>query len=383
MRVLFLTASFGTGHTRAARSVQRALQERLPEAETLVVDPLAAARPMLSRMVSRAYLNVLKVTPWAFRYLYTGAEHPRLAKVGRSEVGRLLFLAMSRQILSLARRFDPDAIVCTHPFPLSVVGSLRRRGRLDKAVVGAIVTDYTAHPFWVTPGIDFYAVGADGLVAELVAAGAAPEQVAVTGIPVDSGFGSAVDREQVLRRLGLESGPLTVLAMGGGLGLGPMLEAVEALEQAGAGVQIIAVSGRNRRLRKELQYHLLEAKVPMAVLGYTRRVAELMAASDLLVTKPGGLTSAEAMAAELPMCGVAPLPGQEERNLDFLQRSGVLLWADGMADLTRQVRELVADRSRLAAMRQAAAKLARPEAALAVADVLVERVSLHKHRHFA
>ncbi len=374
MRVLLLSAPFGTGHTRAARAVETALRRRYPEAETLVVDPLAAARPTLTRVVSGAYLQMLKRTPWAFRYLYEGAERPALAKMGRSEVGRLLFLAMSRQILSLNRQFRPDAIVCTHPFPLSVAANLRARGKL-RAGLGAIITDFTAHPFWVTRGTDFYAIAAAGLEPELLAAGAAAEQVVVTGIPIAPGFDAPVDRRQVLERLGLTEGPLTILAMGGGLGLGPMLDVVTALEGTGEGVQVIAVSGRNRNLRRQLRQRLPQAGVPMAVLGYTQRVPELMAAADLLVSKPGGLTAAEALAARLPLCAVAPLPGHEERNLDFLQRAGVLVTVDSAAELANQVRALKRHPDRLAAMRERAAELARPNAAAAVAEVIAQQIA--------
>lgn len=375
MRVLFLTASFGTGHTRAARAVQHALLDREPDATTLLVDPLAAARPMLSRVVSQTYLNVLKVTPWAFRYLYTGAEHPRLARVGRTEVGRLLFLAMSQQVDALVQQINPDAVVCTHPFPLSVAGSLRARGKLGQAVLGVIITDFHAHPFYVTPGTDFYAVGAAGLLPDLLAAGATAEEAVVTGIPIDPGFGQPVNRPQVLTRLGLREDLLTVLVMGGGLGLGPVMDAVEAVELVGSGVQVIAVAGRNRRLRRELQRHRPPAGFPLVTLGYTRRVPELMGAADLLVSKPGGLTSAEALASRLPMCCVAPLPGQEERNLDFLRREGVLVSAAEARDLTLEIKRLRDQRSRLEAMRRAAAGLACPDAAHAVADLILSRVA--------
>lgn len=351
----------------------------MPDVETLVIDPLEAARPTLTRVVSEAYLQVLKRTPWAFRYLYTGAERPRLASVGRSEVGRLLFLAMSRQVITLNRQIQPDAVLCTHPFPLSVAAALRRRDKLD-AALGAIITDFTTHPFWVERGTDFYALGAEGLVPELLAAGARREEVAVTGIPIQAGFGQAVDRERVLTKLGLANGPLTVMAMGGGLGLGPMIETVEALQEVKEGLQVIAVAGRNRPLRRQLRKQLLQSRVPMAVLGYSRRVPELMAAADLLVSKPGGLTGAEALASHLPICALKPLPGQEERNMDFLSRAGVLIPMDSPAALTREVRALLAHPARLTAMRQAAAGMGRPDAAAAVADLIIERVAARRLR---
>jgi processive 1,2-diacylglycerol beta-glucosyltransferase len=366
-RILVLSASAGAGHLRAAEAVAAAIALEAPVAEVRQIDVLTLAGRVVRDAYSRWYLTLVGRAPALWRYLYDRLDRP--ARRRPVDLRRALERWNTGRLRDAVRDFAPSAVVCTHFLPAQALGEARSRGRLD-ARLGVVVTDADVHRLWMHAGVDRYFVARAEARALLEAAGFSGEQVEATGIPVDPAFASVRDRVRVRARLGLPAGPV-VLLLAGGFGVGPVREMAARLAQARRPAEVVVVAGRNEPLRRSLA---AAARPRTRVLGFTREIHDWMAAADLLVTKAGGLTTAEALASGLPMVLVNPIPGQEERNADALLEDGAAVKAGHPEILAWKVDELLADPERLAAMRAAARRAARPDAARRVARWAVGRL---------
>jgi processive 1,2-diacylglycerol beta-glucosyltransferase len=358
-RVLVLSASAGAGHLRAAEAVARAVHLADPGVEVRNLDVLTLASPAFRKAYSEWYLSLVGLAPGLWGYLYERLDGP--PRHHPVSLRRALDQWNTRALVSEAKAFAPDAIVCTHFLPAATFSAERRRGRCAGRI-GVVVTDADVHRLWIHEGVDRYFVARAEAGAHLEALG----QTAVEdcGIPIDPRFGTAIDRVAIRQKHGLPAHGAVVLLLGGGFGVGSVAEMAQRLEDARAPVAIVVVAGRNEELRRTLE----ESAGPRTrVLGFTTEIDEWMAAADLLVTKPGGLTTAEALARGLPMVLVNPIPGQEQRNADALLETGAAVRANTPAVLGWKVDALLADEARLARMRAAAQGAARPHAALCVA----------------
>lgn len=363
-RILIVTASVGAGHTQAAGAIGAELERRFPAARVAIADFMGEDNSALNALLKDTYLKMISLSPQLYDRLYRWTQDRQFPGVRT-----LLARAMKRSMLRLYVQHRPDLIIFTHPFPCGAAAYLRRRGRIDVPLVG-VVTDFSAHLMWVYDEVDLYFVAAAETGAELVRLGAAPERVFPTGIPIDASFGRLFDRYAAARDLGLAARQPTVLIMGGGLGIGPVAEAVRSLDAVPRPLQIIVVAGRNAELRRQLRAVAGASRHHIVTLGYTHRVRQLMAAADLLVTKPGALTVSEALSVGLPMVLVSPLPGQEEDNARYLvdRKAAVLATAGGAVG--GAVAGLMDRPHELEAMRLQACALGQPGAASAAAGII-------------
>lgn len=299
--------------------------------------------------VSSGYLSLTRHAPSAYRRLYHTSVHEATRKLVRTVVHRPVWEAIES--------FQPTAIIATHPFPGAVAAHLRRSGRLQ-ATVAVAVTDFCPHPFWVEPGIDRYFVPSEAAAHRLQGLGVDPTGIRVTGIPIRPDFQPGRPAGGEVRR---------VLVMGGSLGLGPIVEAVRSLAilpQRHLAVTVVA--GTNEHLAEELR-NLCGADRRFEILGFTDQMPRLMAEADLLITKPGGLTCAEALACGVPMLLLHPLPGHEEENAAYLTATGAAAAATEES-ISTQAAELLFDRpDKLIHMMKAARLAGRPRAALDIA----------------
>jgi processive 1,2-diacylglycerol beta-glucosyltransferase len=242
-------------------------------------------------------------------------------------------------------------------------------------VVG-IVTDFVVHPFWIYRNVDAYAVASQEMRSNLIARGIRPERIVVSGIPVDARFSRPRLTKEALRAaLDLPADRRVVLMMGGGLGIGPIELMMRALGDVAEPVAGVIIVGRNDRLARRIVAAAEHTEYPLRVLGFVDNVFDYMQASDVLVSKPGGLTSSEALAAELPMILVRPLPGQEERNTRYLVSRRAAVRAAGRPQLTRALEDLLGSPQRERLLRERMRALRRPDAAVAVAERILEVAS--------
>ncbi|MFZ5591505.1 MAG: MGDG synthase family glycosyltransferase [Bacillota bacterium] len=377
--IVILSVSAGTGHMQAARAVELAVREKLPATRVVTLDTFKYTTPLLEKLILGTYMEMLKVTPQLYGYLYQQAERGRLlAGAAKQEFNRLLNRFTAGKLISLIESLKPGIILCTHPFPLGVMDSLRAAGKLSDCLLAGVITDYTVHAYWVFEHVDMYIVGAPELVEEFAAFGIDSRVVQPVGIPVLPAFAHLPDKLAARAALGLSTGLPVVLLMGGGLGMGALSEVATLLGNADLPCQIVCIAGRNVALEEKISHLAAGFRQPTRVVGYTDQVPLFMAASDILISKAGGLTCAEALASGLPMVVVSPLPGQEERNVQFLSTVGAAVHIKKLSHLLPVLQDIFRVPDRLARMADVARRYGRPRAAYDGVECLLKGYAARK-----
>lgn len=367
-KVLILSVSVGAGHTRTAEALKKGIELLCPKADIAILDTFKYASPFLEKVVLGTYMEILKITPVVYGFLYRQSERGQpLSGRGKLEFSRILNLLAAPRLEEYIKNFQPEVIVCTHPFPLGIVNRMKEKKFFTRPVF-ATITDFTVHSFWIFPEIDCYFIGSEALLPQYEAFGVGSERVCATGIPIDPVFEDVYDKPRLKQQLDLDPGLPAVLIMGGGLGMGPLQGAVKALGNSKS-CQLMVVTGTNLALKEKLVKIAPHLACPVKIYGFVDNINQLMAAADLMVGKAGGLSCAEALASGLPLLIVDPLPGQEERNSDFMVQmgAGVRVQEKELADVTET---FLRDRKRLSALAAAAAALGKPGAALDAARIM-------------
>lgn len=375
-RVLILHVRAGAGHERAARAVERALQQLDPNAEPIVRDALEDSSPLFKALYATTYNRMVARAPKVWGFVYRRFQRAPIEGF-RQEVRTRLTLWNSRGCLDAVERLRPDAILCTQFLPAEVYAFLREQGRI-RVPVSCVITDYSIHPIWVYRGIDRYYVGADAVKEELADTGIVPaDRIEVTGVPIDPRFAIPIPAAEARRALGLDADPsrLTILLVGGGFGWGPIEGILDVLLDLPDRVQALVIAGRNERLRQKLIERSRGHEGRIKVHGFTDQMDLFMAASDVLVGKSGGLTSSEATARGLPMVVFRPIPGQEERNCDFLQESGAAVRVHDLDELHYRLQHFLSVPQHLDEMRASARAIGRPRSAFDVARSILGRLT--------
>ena len=369
--ILILHASIGAGHTRAAQAVAAALALQSPETRTVVVDVLDMARPLFKRAYSKGYMGLVENAPALFGCLFELTDRRPSPRALGDRLRRAVQRWGVNDLVELLPGGSWDAIVNTHFLAPELVAALRSAGKLSAPQI-TVVTDYDAHRIWVHEPTERYCVASPVAAASLRGHGVAASKIAVTGIPVDPAFSEPIDHDAARRRFGLSGGYPLVVQAAGGQGVGPIEDVYRALLASTIPSEIIVVCGRNERGRKDLARIHPPSRHRVKILGFTDKMRDLLAVADLFVTKPGGLSVSEALACGLPMALVGSIPGQEERNSDYLIENGAAVKANAPAALTGKVETLLSATSRLAEMRLRTKRLGHPRAAFTVARAALE-----------
>ncbi|MCE5284803.1 MAG: glycosyltransferase [Pelosinus sp.] len=364
MRVLLISVPIGAGHMRAAQAVASALKRQKADTETQIANIFSFIAPQYEQAVLKSYLKILASFPAAYGRLYAAGNTNILALWGRDLISRYLAKKMRMYI----EAYRPAAIICTHATPAGLAAHLLKTEQINIPVM-AVITDYVVHRLWVYPEIHRYFVADDALREYLCSQGIAGVRSQTTGIPVEYVFREAANRLAIFESLGLNPAVKTVLMMGGGAGLLPMKELLESLKGLKEQLQLIVITGHNILLYEELKKLQTSLHHTLRVLGYVDNVHEIMSAADVLISKPGGMTTAEALCRGLPLILYRPIPGQEEANARFLKANGAALCAHSAADVTKFVYALLLakDNGLLANLQKNILRLQRPLAADSIA----------------
>jgi processive 1,2-diacylglycerol beta-glucosyltransferase len=372
-RVLILSASAGAGHLRAAEAVQRAFQQTGAAREVRHLDVLQYTNPLFRNLYSKTYLDMVNTMPEVLGWLYDQLDDP-----GQDDRLRVAFEKLNAgPLIKQLKQFQPEIVVCTHMTPAGIISWLKSHGKIA-ARQAIVVTDFDVHALWLCRHYEQYFVALDETRAHLEEMGVPASKVTVTGIPIDPEFARPKDPTAMRRRHGLDPDPgrATILVSAGGFGVGRIETLLAALEKLRHPAQVVAVCGRNQELHAQLAARAASepagARVKLRPVGFTTEMDELMAASDLIVGKPGGLTTSEALARGLVFVVVNPIPGQEERNSDHLLEEGAAIRCNNLPVLAYKIDRLLDDPARLAAMRASARRLGRPNAAIDVVNRLLE-----------
>ncbi len=347
MKIMLLTAATGGGHLRAAHAVEQYIRENT-DYDVTTVDALKAVGRFLDKTVCDSYMFMAKRVPMLFGRLYKQTDKQSHFS---NLVPRLTGL-FSGMLLSAITDYDPDVIITTHPFATEMVASLKGDGLVTAPLI-CIITDYGAHRAYIADEVDSYVVAGDHMIREVMAYGVPEKKIHPFGIPVHGVFFGKTDRDALLKDLGLDPGLPTLLFMAGSFGVSNIIGLYRNLEAAHPHAQAIVITGRNQKLYDAFEKELKAgSSLPTRLIFFTDEVEKYMHASDLLVTKPGGLTVSEALACGLPMAVFDAIPGQEEDNAEFLATHNMCVRLKKDQDFAREIASLLRETQRLQAMRE-------------------------------
>ena len=359
MNFLILSTATGQGHNSAACAVAKTLESRGCCAK--VLDVLKLKDEALSKHISHLYAGVTVHTPHLFHGLYRIGQRVS-SPGGRSPIYRLNTLYAAR-LLEEIWRFQPDAIICTHIFSAQAVTNLRECYGLDLPAAG-VATDYTCIPFWEESSLDRYIIPSPALEGEFITRGVPADRLVPAGIPVLPEFLKQIPKNEARRALGLTAAHI-FLVMGGSMGYGSIDRLASALTESVPDSQVVLLCGSNERL-----LHRVARTEKIIPLRYTDRVSALMDAADVVLTKPGGLSSTEAIAKRRPLVLTQPIPGCEQKNAEFLSAAGAAAFSPEIKDAVSAARYLAQGGSAAKRMREAQMRLRPTGTDSRIADAL-------------
>lgn len=365
-RILILSASVGNGHVMAAEALKKAFEMRGVAGEVRHEDVLKFTNPLFRRLYSNAYIGLVNTMPEVLGWMYDQLDTP-----WKNEKRRLFFDKLNtRPLVKMIREYDPDWIVCTHFLPAEIISDLKASEKMT-VPQAIVVTDLDMHALWLCRNFEHYFVALDETRAYLSSLGCPSEKITVSGIPIDPKFSESKMQIEMRAKYGLDPNLPTAILSLGGFGVGKTETLINSLRSIRTPMQVLAMCGKNEELKAKLDKEKNDAS-PLRVfaIGYTRDMDEYMSASDLIVGKPGGLTTCEALAKGLVFVVVNPIPGQEERNADHLLEQGAAIRSNDPATLAYKVDKLISDPERLKTMRSKALAFARPNATFDIVDVI-------------
>ena len=400
-KVLIMSASTGGGHNRAARAIEEELIKKTVNGEPIeckIIDSLKLVNTTMDKIISRGYEKSAIYTPNAYGRVYRLSESGLVSKNEFKD--NMITTFMAKKFRKLLLDEKPDVIIGTHPFPMIALSTLKKQcshhaisntvfhSSLNDKFVSyfninqfptliSVLTDYTTHSTWIQNELDYYIVGHEYVKELLISEGVDSNKIKPLGIPVEKSFLQHRNRELVLSELGFDSSKLTVLLMGGSFGAGNIKETLEELININRDFQILVITGKNESLKekldKKLKLHNLDKKVK--VLGFTNKMNDILASIDVLVTKPGGLTTTEALLKDVPMIVPYYIPGQEEENLDFLCNCGSALRTTKKYSLSVLLKVLIDDSSRLEILKKNIKSIRKFNSSQNIANLVVENLS--------
>ena len=370
-RIIVFYASYGGGHLSAARSIKEYIENNYSEINIELIDCVKYINKALDVVTTKAYSEMAKKAPYAWGHIYKGSEKGPLAQISTTSNK-----VMSLKLEKLLEEKNPDLIISTHPFSSQMCSYLKKKGKLN-AKLATILTDFAIHNQWVVGHeyTDYFFVSHSGMKNDLISAGVLPEKIYATGIPLSNKFLLKYNKSEILENFGLVPNKKTVLFFGGGeLGLGKArtFEIFKSFVQ-NDNIQIVAISGKNPKMKENFEAFVAEMgkENSVKVLEYTDKVAQLMSISDLVVTKPGGLTTTESLASGLPIVVINPIPGQEEENAEFLEKNKVAIWIKKGDDIQKILNDLFSSPDKMQEMKVNARLMAKRNSTKDICKILL------------
>lgn len=373
-KVLIFYASYGGGHLNAAKSIKECIDTNYPNYETELIDCMKYINKPIEKITTAAYREMAKKAPWAWGKIYSDSQKGPLAHIS-SRSNKIFAI----KLLKLLREKQPDIIISTHPFGSQMCSYLKRKGKIT-AEIATIMTDFSPHDQWLVGSdfTDYFFVAHDKMKDYLISKNIPEEKIFATGIPISSRFLKQYNKEEILKEFDLQKDKKTILFFGGGefgLGKTQTVEIFESLIRDFNYLQVIAISGKNPKMKESfnniVQKYYKENSVK--ILEYTNQVPELMSISDLVVSKPGGLTTSESLASNLPMIIINPIPGQEEENAEFLESKGIAKWIKKDDNPKEILENIINNQEKLDSMKKNTSLLANKYSTHDICSILLKK----------
>jgi processive 1,2-diacylglycerol beta-glucosyltransferase len=354
MKVLFLSVTAGQGHNQTGKAAMECLQEH--NIDCMILDTFEYINSILKESISQGYLISTKLTPALYGRIYRMAEKLEKNNVKMS-VNKLTNSILAKKLAYYIEGYNPDVIVCTHIFSAQILTRIKYAGLRAKTI--GIVTDYTIHPFWEETDMDYYIIANELLTRQALKKGLAQDRLKSFGIPIFKKFAEKMPADQARAALNIED-KNTILVMSGSMGYGDVAKVIKQLDKLDLDFQILSVCGNNESLKDKIDE--LEMTKKVYSYGFVNNVDVMMDASNCIITKPGGLTISESMAKELPMALMNPIPGQEDRNVEFLLNNGLAMKITKTFPVDEAVYQLLSNSDKVQTMISRMSSIARPNA---------------------
>jgi len=363
---------------RAAEAVELALRELAPDEEVQNLDVLTLTNGMFRKLYGSAYLDLVNKMPHVLGYFYDFLDRQPSPQKKSDRLRQLAQRMNLGKFLKHLRSTPWDVVVNTHFLPAEMIAGLKLKNQFSAPQL-TVTTDFETHRLWANEPCDHYFTATPEGAAYLEHWGVSPGKTTVTGIPIHPCFSDRPAREECRVKHGIGSDRPVVLQLAGGFGVGPIEQILDSLCKIEQPLELVVVTGRNAELKAKLQSKKLPERHRVKILGFTKEMHELMTAADLIVTKPGGLTTSEALACGAAIAVVNPIPGQESRNSDFLLEHGAAIKINNMATLQLKVGAVLANAARIETLRKNAAALGKPRAAYEIATKALELARQFHH----
>ncbi len=381
-KVLIMSASTGGGHNRAAKAMKEEIEKRCINGEYItceIVDSLKLINTTMDKIISSGYEKSAKYTPKAWGGVYKISDANIMSK--HEFKGNLFNSLLASRLKKLLKESKPDLIIGTHPFPMIALSTLKKKYPYRNAFNSffvppliSVLTDYTAHSAYIQDEIDYYIAGDEYVREVLISEGIEDDKIKPYGIPVEKSFLEHRDKNVVLEELGLDPNKFTVLLMGGSFGAGNIKDTLKELLLIDRDFQILVITGRNESLKERLEKSLEKSSFDknISVLGFTKDMNDILSAVDIIVSKPGGLTTTECLLKELPMIIPYYIPGQEKENLDFLSNCGAALRTSSKFTLTVLLKVLIDNPERVELLKNNIRAIKKQNTSEDIADLVCE-----------
>lgn len=372
-KILILYAAYGGGHLSAAKSLKNYIDNNFSDVETNLVDCIKYINKILDKVTTGAYKQMAKKAPWAWKKVYFNSEKGLL---GKFSSGTNKFMA--RKLFHLFEEYNPDLVISTHPFATQMTSYLKKKGKVN-CKLATVLTDFAPHDQWLVGNTygDYFFVSHDGMKDSLINDFNVEEKkVFTTGIPLSNKFSLNFNKQEIYDIFELDPSKKTILFFGGGefgLGKSRTVEILRALTNHLDLYQIIAISGRNPKMNEAFKTLAAELQNPtsLRIYDFIDKVPEAMQISDLVITKPGGLTVTESLASNLPILIINPIPGQEEQNAEFLVQAEVAVWLKKSDNPSEIIENLLNSTEKLKTMSENTKKLAHIDSTKNICETLL------------
>ncbi len=374
-RILILTVLAGLGHIHAGEAICEGIKEvAIESVEIKMVNPLVRTNPFLSWFINTSYLLMAKYTPNLWGWFYDSS----IFSSPHSPLRWLISAVYTRSIKKEIDDFMPNVIVSTHVFTTDGTAKLKRHDKTDAALI-SVATDYDVHPFGMSSEVDIFIVPGHRMAYRLEATGIAEEKIRKCGIPIGIKFSKPKTNIQNIQIPELIKGLPVVLLLSGGFGMGPIEQIIKTFAEIKREnlFQLVVVTGKNESLRKRVEKITQRFIIPVHTFGFVNNMETLMDASELIITKPGGISSSEAISRRIPLIFISPVRGQEIKNIEFLIEEGVALYPKKIKDIPRVVVQILGNQRKLKMMHDRLNEFGKPRASIDIAKVVLCQASIN------
>lgn len=376
-KILIFYASYGGGHLSAANSIKQYIEQNYKNCKVEMIDCMKYINTGIEKITTDSYKMMAKNMPWAWGEIYKLSNKGPVAHI--SKVSNKI---MSVKLIKLFKEYKPDIVISTHPFSTQMTAELKKY-KVTECILATIMTDFAPHNQWLVGHkyIDYIFVSHEGMKREISKKDIPGEKVIATGIPLSNRFLKHYDKEKIKKSFKLDVNKKTILFFGGGefgLGKDKTINILKAfIKNISTKYQIVVISGKNQKMQENFNIIVKQEHVEedVKVLGYTNKVPELMSISDLVVTKPGGLTITESLASGLPIIAISPIPGQEEENAEFLEDAGIAIWIRKKQNEEEIVKKLLEDEEKLKHMKIRAKLMAKKNSCKNICETILGKTT--------